>query len=75
MPWYNYSLKAKLKCYYSHGNNPYLTYAPFKSEVVFLSPKIVIYYEVLSDDEINTIKTLATPRVSLIQSKIQLLNQ
>jgi len=36
---------------------------PLKEEVLFLKPKIVLYYDVLSDEEIEVIKGLATPRV------------
>ncbi|XP_059084630.1 prolyl 4-hydroxylase subunit alpha-1-like [Tigriopus californicus] len=54
--------KAKLFCQYTTGQNPYLIYQPYKEEVVHLKPKIIIYHEVLGDNEINTIKTLSTPR-------------
>ena len=36
--------------------------APLKEEEVFLSPRIVIYYDVLSESETFTVKSLATPR-------------
>ena len=57
-------LLAKLKCYYNYGQHPYLRLMPHKEEVVNLKPMISIFHEVLSDSEIETVKTLATPRVS-----------
>lgn len=54
--------KSVLKCRYFHGHNDYLKIGPFKEEEVNLSPRIVIYYEVLSESETNTVKSLATPR-------------
>ena len=57
-------LLAKLKCYYNYGQHPYLRLMPHKEEVVNLKPMISIFHEVLSDSEIETVKELATPRVS-----------
>ena len=53
-------------CYYSHGHNAYLKILPYKVEIVSLEPKIEIYHEVLSNDEIETVKELATPRVRIL---------
>ena len=51
-----------LKCRYSHGFHPFMILAPLKEEEVFLAPKIVIYYDVLSREETSTVKAMATPR-------------
>lgn len=40
---------------------------PYKEEVVSLEPKISIFYEVMSDREIDAVKGAATPRVSYDQ--------
>lgn len=59
----DYKLKHKLKCRYVHKNNPRLLLKPAKEEEVYLNPWIVIYHDVVSDKEIDTIKRIATPLV------------
>ncbi len=54
--------ESELRCRYYEGHHPYLKIAPYKEEEVHLDPRIVIYYDVLSDSEIETVKTLSTPR-------------
>lgn len=56
---------AKLKCRYINNRNPYLLLAPFKTEEAYLDPKIVIFHNIMSDKEIDVLKKLAHPRVSL----------
>jgi len=55
---------TKLRSFYYRGNgsNKFLVLAPFKVEEAFDDPKILIFHDVLSDDEIATIKQLAQPR-------------
>lgn len=60
---HDYKLKHKLKCRYVNKNNPILLLQPAKEEDVYLDPWIVVYHDVLSDYEIETIKKLATPRL------------
>ena len=36
--------------------------APFKEEELYLNPKIVMFYDVLSESETFAVKSLATPR-------------
>ncbi|KAK3925095.1 Prolyl 4-hydroxylase subunit alpha-2 [Frankliniella fusca] len=55
--------ESKLKCRYLHNENPFLFLAPFKVEEASLSPKILLFHNVLSDAEIETIKHLAQPRL------------
>ena len=57
-------------CYYNHGTHDYLKLIPYKVEIVSLDPKVELYYEVLSDMEIDTIKELATPRVNSLPCNI-----
>lgn len=59
------SISSKLKCRYVNKGRPYLLIAPLKEEEAFLDPRIVLYRQVISDAEIDTIKTLAKPRVSM----------
>jgi hypothetical protein len=41
-----------------------MTIAPIKEEEVHLNPRIVIFYDVISDKETQLVKELASPRVS-----------
>jgi hypothetical protein len=56
---------AKLRCYYKR-DRPYLKLAPIKVEIVYLSPMVALFRDVVSDYEISVIKELAQPRVSLV---------
>lgn len=51
-----------LRCRYITHNNPYLKIGPFKGEEASLSPYIVVFHDVLYDDEIEFIKKTAKPR-------------
>lgn len=55
---------APLRCRYVSLDNPFLKLAPLKLEEANLSPYIVIYHNVLSDEEIQTIQNMSKPRVS-----------
>jgi len=54
--------RSKLMCRYSTGKHLYMLIGPVKEEEVYLKPRIVIYHDIISDSEIETIKSLATPR-------------
>lgn len=54
---------AQLKCRYV-ANRPFLKIAPLKLEEANLSPYIVVYHDVMYDNEIELIKQMAKPRVS-----------
>ncbi|XP_074103649.1 prolyl 4-hydroxylase subunit alpha-1 [Cotesia typhae] len=55
-------IQKDLKCRYVDRGIPFLKIAPFKEEEAYLDPRIVIYHDVISDAEIDTIKRLAQPR-------------
>lgn len=57
--------EARLRCKYVTNNAPFLLMQPAKMEEVNMSPYIVVYHDVLTDDEIETIKRLAQPRVNI----------
>ena len=58
-------LHKKFICYYYNNNrNPRLVFAPIKTEVAFLEPKIYIFHDLISDREIERLKELASPKVS-----------
>ena len=57
------SSPPRLHCRYTTGRHPWLILAPHKEETVHLKPRIKIYHDVLSDKDIDVIKSIATPRV------------
>lgn len=54
--------KSQLYCYYKN-DKPFLRLAPFKVEIMHLKPKILLFRNVVSDEEIAYIKEMATPRL------------
>lgn len=57
-------ITSKLHCFYVSNKNPFLKIAPFKVEEAYPEPRLLIFHDVMSDAEIETIKKLAQPRVS-----------
>ena len=57
------SEQKELKCRYVDRGIPFLKIAPLKEEEAYLDPRIVIYHDVIYDEEIETIKRMAQPRV------------
>jgi len=57
-----YEREKDLQCRYNYGYHPALKIAPFKEEELYLNPKIVMFYDVLSESETFAVKSLATPR-------------
>uniref|UniRef100_A0A0N4ZCK5 procollagen-proline 4-dioxygenase n=1 Tax=Parastrongyloides trichosuri TaxID=131310 RepID=A0A0N4ZCK5_PARTI len=53
---------SRLYCYYKR-DKPYLKLAPIKVEIVHFNPLAVLFKEIISDDEIQVIKDMATPRL------------
>lgn len=58
-------VSSRLKCRYIHKNNPYLLIGPLKEEEAFHEPRIVLYRDVIYDSEMETVKKLAQPKVSV----------
>ncbi|KRZ67941.1 Prolyl 4-hydroxylase subunit alpha-2, partial [Trichinella papuae] len=54
--------RSHLYCYYKR-DTPFLILAPIKVEVMHWKPKIVIFRQVISANEIAVLKTLAYPRL------------
>ena len=63
-----------LKCSYQHYGRPELFIRPAKEEVVFHRPYIIMYRQILSDQEMSIVKGIAAPRVSITHSNLDLLN-
>lgn len=57
-------VQRNLKCRYVDRGIPFLKIAPFKEEEAYLDPRIVVYHNVIYDEEIETIKRMAQPRVT-----------
>ncbi|XP_017773011.1 PREDICTED: prolyl 4-hydroxylase subunit alpha-1 [Nicrophorus vespilloides] len=56
---------SQLKCFYHHGDtvrNKFTILAPFKVEEAYTEPRLLIYHDVMSDEEIATVKKIAQPR-------------
>ncbi|XP_033216387.1 prolyl 4-hydroxylase subunit alpha-2-like [Belonocnema kinseyi] len=56
-------IQKKLKCRYVEHSIPFLKIAPFKEEEVYLEPRIVVYHDVIHEDEIEAFKRLAKPKL------------
>lgn len=57
---------ARLRCSYFDNGNPYLRIGPVKVEEAYPKPRILVFHDVIYDDEIAVIKALATPRVNAV---------
>ncbi|KOB64438.1 Prolyl 4-hydroxylase alpha subunit, partial [Operophtera brumata] len=55
-------ISKQLKCWYSTDNHAFLKYAPIKTEQMYIKPDVFIFHEVMSDSEIELIKSIAAPR-------------
>jgi prolyl 4-hydroxylase len=56
-------IESQLRCRYVHKDDPYLRLGPVKEEEASLSPRIVVYHDVIHDSEIATVRRIAQPRV------------
>lgn len=59
-------IQKQLKCRYVNRGIPFLKIAPFKEEEVYLEPRILIFHDVIYDEEIDVIKCLAKPKVCIL---------
>ena len=60
------NVAKSLECRYTHNNKDFYKVAPLKLEELYKPhPYIVIYHQVMSDDEIELVKELGKPTVSL----------
>ena len=57
------SKNRHLVCRMTHNNNPRLVLQPTKEEIVNLSPRIIVYHDVVTDHEIDTIKAISSHRI------------
>ncbi|XP_033099602.1 prolyl 4-hydroxylase subunit alpha-1-like isoform X2 [Anneissia japonica] len=54
----------QLRCFYTHNNAPRLLLSPIKTEVVFKNPTLIYYHDILSEYEVEVIKSLALPKLN-----------
>ncbi|MCP9263869.1 Prolyl 4-hydroxylase subunit alpha-1 [Dirofilaria immitis] len=62
----NTKIQSQLYCYYKM-DRPYLRLAPFKVEIVRQNPLVVLFYDIVSDEESRIIEMLATPKARLLE--------
>ncbi|XP_063822673.1 prolyl 4-hydroxylase subunit alpha-1-like [Ostrinia nubilalis] len=55
-------IAKRLHCRYLTENHPFLRLAPIKTEYMYFNPDVVIFHDVMSDDEIHFIQEAAKPR-------------
>ncbi|XP_033228123.1 prolyl 4-hydroxylase subunit alpha-1-like [Belonocnema kinseyi] len=60
-------VQKKLKCRYVTRGISYLKIAPFKEEEAYLDPRIVVYHDVLYEEEIEVLKQLAKPELQVAE--------
>jgi prolyl 4-hydroxylase len=61
------SSNPNLKCSYRASKDLYYVIGPVKQEVVSQSPMILVFHDVIHENEIKRIQQLAIPNVRLIE--------
>ena len=61
--------QAKLSCFYWSGYDPYLIWQPYKAEMIWHSPQIVQFYDVLNDKEMDAIVAMGRPQLKWATGK------
>lgn len=56
-----YKYAHRLKCRYTHNNAPGLLLRPMKTEELYLSPYIVQYLDIMSENEMEVMKNISAP--------------
>ena len=56
-----YNKTSKLYCVYNHENTDFLKLAPLKLEILNEDPYMVLYHDVLNDEEIKHMQEIARP--------------
>ncbi|VDO38669.1 unnamed protein product [Onchocerca flexuosa] len=65
----NIKAQSRLYCYYKM-DRPYLRLAPFKVEIVRQNPLIVLFHDIISDEEARIIEMLAVPKGLLLNCRL-----
>ncbi len=61
---------ARLKCYFSDRGDPYYLLHPTKVEMAHMKPEILVFHDVISPKEMQTIKDLAAPIVRSVENLV-----
>lgn len=62
-------VSSQLTCKFIKDKSPFLKIAPFQMEEISLSPYLVKFHNVLYESEIEWLKNIARPSVSIISSQ------
>ncbi|XP_075148852.1 prolyl 4-hydroxylase subunit alpha-2-like [Haematobia irritans] len=54
---------SRMHCVYNTTTSAFLRLAPLKMEIIHLDPYMVIYHDVMSDNEIKELQTMAKPNL------------
>lgn len=54
---------SRLYCLYNSTNSPFLYLAPLKMELLQLEPYMAMYHDIISDNEIEELKSMASPQL------------
>ncbi|CAH2076662.1 unnamed protein product, partial [Iphiclides podalirius] len=57
-------IQKKLKCSYLTENHPFLKLAPIKMEKMYDDPEVIVFHQVMSDEEIEHIKNQAKSKLT-----------
>ena len=62
------SAESQLHCSYTDPKelSPFMILQPLKKEQVSLNPIVTVFYEVISDQEIEILKSIAQPKVHIL---------
>jgi prolyl 4-hydroxylase len=64
-------IEKNLRCRYITNGVAFLKLQPIKEEEAYLNPRILIYHDVITDKEIEIVKKMAQPRVSIFLTLVQ----
>lgn len=66
------AVRRRMKCWYDHRGQPYLRLQPVKVEQHSVEPLLFTFHDIISDDEIQSVKELALPLFerSLVQAQM-----
>ena len=56
-------LDSKLRCRFQDHGDPFLRLSPFKLEEMNSDPVVFVFHEIISDNEINQLKSRAAPNL------------
>ncbi|CAB3223325.1 unnamed protein product [Arctia plantaginis] len=63
-------ISSRLTCRYQTEHHPFTKLAPIKTEMLYLNPDIILFHDMLSDSEIDTVVEMAKMR--LFRSEIHI---